>query len=124
MFTMMSPNGYPNSHLTFSTTITNSGDYDAATGTFTCSQPGNYFFYFSLLKNKSSDTVYCSLVKNGKELVRMYVDDGSSHSYDAGSNSAIEHFNLSDTAYLTSCSPIISMDYHSSFTGFLVKPDN
>ena len=131
MFTVKQPNGYPNSRLTFATTITNSGDFSASTGTFTCSQPGNYFFSVTLDKQRvdSIDQVYCTLEKNGASLANIWADpsDGD-HGGDYGSatasNTAIVHLNRGDTVYLSGCSAVNSMHVYSSFTGFLVKPDN
>ena len=131
MFTVYTPTGYPHSRLAFATTVTNTGDFDASTGTFTCSQPGNYFFSVTLVKNASErvDEVICHLYKNGGHLVPIFsnpsaASHGGDFGYDSASNSAIVHLNRGDIVYLSYCSPVSSMYGYSSFTGFLVKPDN
>ena len=103
-----------------------------STGTFTCSIAGTYHFSATLVKKRSStrvDQVYCSLYKDSSRLIYIKVDptdDDSDKGSAAVSQSIVIHLNKGDTVYLSDCigEPSTYMESWSSFTGFLLYPDN
>ncbi|XP_045179206.2 A disintegrin and metalloproteinase with thrombospondin motifs adt-1-like [Mercenaria mercenaria] len=113
--------------LTFSHTIYQiGGDFDPSTGTFTCSVPGTYHFSVNLVKDYHASYVYCYMKKNTSNLVYIQVNpDGEGESGESAvSQSTITHLNKGDTVYLGTCTSTSYMGTWSSFTGFLLYPDN
>jgi hypothetical protein len=118
--------------LTFSNTIYQQGhDFDKSTGTFTCSIPGTYHFSVTLVKKRSSsrvDQVFCQLFKGTSALINIQVDptdDDSDKGSTSISESIVLHLDKGDHVYLSLCSnPTTSMEYWSSFNGFLLYPAN
>ncbi|XP_060590202.1 complement C1q-like protein 2 [Ruditapes philippinarum] len=135
-FSVQRPKTYSNingiSKLTFSITIYQYGnDFSISTGTYTCSKSGVYHFSVTLVKKRASsrvDSVYCRLYKNRQSLIYIAVDptdDSTDKGNAAISQSIVINLNVGDTVYLTKCSdPSTYMEYWSSFTGFLLYPNN
>ncbi|XP_045177892.2 complement C1q tumor necrosis factor-related protein 4-like [Mercenaria mercenaria] len=120
------------SRLTFSSIIYQHGnDFDLSSGTYKCSIPGTYYFAATLVKKRSSsrvDLVDCDLYKNRNKLIIIKVDP-TDNDTDKGSaaisQSVVINLDKGDNVYLGSCSdPSTRMEYWSSFTGFLLYPDD
>ncbi|XP_060551315.1 coadhesin-like [Ruditapes philippinarum] len=131
-FSVGNPYNYTDK-LTFSRIIYQHGnDFDQSTGTFTCSIPGIYHFSVTLVKKRENsrvDRVFCELSKNGRSLTHIEVDptdDDTDKGSAAVSESMVIHLDRGDKVYLSSCNgqPSTYMAYWSSFTGFLLHPDN
>ncbi|XP_060562948.1 complement C1q-like protein 4 [Ruditapes philippinarum] len=135
-FSVKSPDSYSNingiAKLTFSSTIYQYGnDFSISTGTYTCSKSGVYHFSVTLVKKSSSsgvDRVNCYLFKNGQPVIYIKVDptdDDTDKGNAAISQSIVINLDVGDTVFLTYCTnPSTSMDYWSSFTGFLLYDKN
>jgi hypothetical protein len=114
--------------LTFSRTIYQYGnDFNISTGTYTRNKHGVYHFSVTLVNIRSSsrvDRAYCNLYKNRQSLIYISVDptdDDTDKGNAAISQSIVIKLDVGDTVYLASCTnPSTSMEYWSSFTGFLL----
>ncbi|XP_053385659.1 uncharacterized protein LOC123538853 [Mercenaria mercenaria] len=137
-FSVDHPYSYSNfsgtAKLTFNNTIyQHGGDFNRSTGTFTCSIPGTYHFSVTLVKKRAGtrvDQAFCTLYKDQSTLIYLRIDptdDDTDKGSAAISQSIVTHLNKGNTVYLGSCTgplPNTYMEYHSSFTGFLLYPDN
>lgn len=119
--------------LTFSHIIYQQGqDFNMTSGTFICSIPGTYHFSVTLVKMRNSDRVdrvFCDLYKNVNSTMHIEVDptdDDSDKGSAAVSESIVLHLGMNDKVYLSSCisPPSTYMENWTSFTGFLLYPDN
>lgn len=119
--------------LTFSHTIYHQGqDFNKTTGTFICSIPGTYHFSVTLVKRRNDtrvDRVYCDLKINGASKIHIEIDptdDDTDKGGAAVSESIVLHLEMDDKVYLGACNgpPSNFMDYWTTFTGFLLYPDN
>jgi hypothetical protein len=114
--------------LVFPHIINNIGNgYDNATGKFTCTIPGLYFFSFQTSHVYKSFTalVECFIFRNQDIVVGasdLRNDDGG---YSIGVSATLQ-LDTKDTVYIGGCTGIsvVYCDERSSFTGFLVRPDN
>ncbi|XP_060600749.1 complement C1q tumor necrosis factor-related protein 5-like isoform X2 [Ruditapes philippinarum] len=116
-------------------------DFNADTGTFSCSKPGVYYFTASLIKKRAYensekvDLVHCIIYKNTETMLELLVDpndgpkvDVNNISADIGStavtNSMVVRLERGDTVYLGDCdNPLTSLEPYSSFSGFLLYQD-
>ena len=109
-------------------------DFSSETGIFRCSKPGVYYFTASLVKKRALekkfekvDFVHCKIFKNTNEVLDILVDptdDDTDIGSAAVSNSVILRLASSDKVYLGDCDdPLVSLESWSSFSGFLLYPD-
>ncbi|XP_060562398.1 uncharacterized protein LOC132722019 isoform X2 [Ruditapes philippinarum] len=122
------------SKLVFPHIIDNIGNgYDIATGKFTCTIPGIYFFSFQISKmyKTLTDLVECFIYRNQFIVVGAREDPAGTNAgnddggYSIGVSAAL-HLDTKDTVYIGGCTGIgaVYTDLRSSFTGFLVRPNN
>ena len=105
-------------------------EYSTSTGIFTCRYPGLYFFSLSLIKRRDSDEpdyVYCYIKMNGVNKIRTYIDPND-HYADHGSygtsTSLVIRLAYGDRVNVGGCSAQDTIDQYSTFSGFLLKPEN
>ena len=132
-FTVEKPAAIIDGKLTFTNTILNQGDdFDPLNGEFLCTRPGTYFFSVSLAKKRDFiriDKVYCNLYKNNDTVIYAGVDpadDDTDKGNAQAHNAAVIHLKYGDSVSLQGCSspPTFFMEDWSSFTGFLLRPDD
>ena len=127
-FSVKAPKNSPTSgQLTFKTVITNEGQgYDTDTGLFTCSVPGFYYFYASLLKTYSHSSRVLCYIKTNTESVLLYVKPGSTdrEGFLPLTNSFYVHLEAGEIVKLTDCTAAATFDSSSAFSGFLVSRDS
>jgi hypothetical protein len=122
------------SKLVFPHIIDNIGNgYDIATGKFTCKIPGIYFFSFQISKmyKTLTDLVECFIYRNQFIVVGAREDPAGTNAgnddggYSIGVSAALQ-LDTKDTVYIGGCTGIgaVYTDLRSSFTGFLVRPNN
>ncbi|XP_053385726.1 uncharacterized protein LOC123538063 [Mercenaria mercenaria] len=129
-FTAIGASG--SSPLIFPTVLYNDGSgYSSNTGKFTCPLAGIYNFAATITKNYGDDISYINCVLNINSIIKVggYSDPYGSNG-DKGANfvmiSGTFHLNRNDVVYI-GCEHDASHlhgSYYSSFTGFLVTPDN
>ena len=116
--------------MAFQIVLTNEGEaFNAATGVFTCPVAGVYYFNAVLLKYYYHDGASaCSIAKNGGFLVQAHTYPGHTPRYGqyAAVNGVYTRLAVNDTVTLGGCSTPIETAVHgiSSFSGFLVTPDD
>uniref|UniRef100_A0A3B3ZIV9 C1q domain-containing protein n=1 Tax=Periophthalmus magnuspinnatus TaxID=409849 RepID=A0A3B3ZIV9_9GOBI len=96
-------------------------NYNPATGIFTATIKGVYFFRFSMHSNHSPNSVV-SLKKNGERVVSVW-DTATSDSTDMGSNAAVFPLEAGDTVYVELAANRLVYDdtmNYNTFTGFLL----
>ncbi|KAJ0001173.1 hypothetical protein NQD34_006193 [Periophthalmus magnuspinnatus] len=96
-------------------------NYNPATGIFTATIKGVYFFRFSMYSNHSPNSVV-SLKKNGERVVSVW-DTATSDSTDMGSNAAVFPLEAGDTVYVELAANRLVYDdtmNYNTFTGFLL----
>ncbi|XP_053386492.1 A disintegrin and metalloproteinase with thrombospondin motifs adt-2-like [Mercenaria mercenaria] len=112
--------------IVFPHVIENYGNgYDSSTGRFTCKVPGIYNFAVQISKVYGKSNAFeCFIYKNSvQEVGAIEGPVGQTYSM---SISATFHLNKNDYVYIGGCTGIVDYFTHrkSSFTGFLVTPDN
>ena len=122
--------GHPSNQMAFKTVLTNEGGaFNADTGVFTCPVSGYYYFNAALLKHYNHDgTAYCIIYKNGGTLVVATTRPEPSPRTGryAAVNGVYTRLAVNDAVTLGSCNTPIATAFHkySSFSGFLVTPDD
>ncbi|XP_019721476.1 C1q-related factor-like [Hippocampus comes] len=113
--------------LRFDDVVTNiGGNYDGATGKFTCKIPGTYFFIYNVLMRGGDGTsMWADLLKNGLVRASAIAQD-QDQSYDYASNSVIVHLDAGDEV----CVKLDGGKAHggnsnkySTFSGFILYAD-
>lgn len=114
--------------LRFSTVVASTGnDYATATGKFTCSLPGNYFFSLSLYKKRTITRVYdaigCFIRKNGINVIQAYLDPTDDDTDKGGyetSQFLTVNLMVGDVIDIGGCNyNSTALGTYSSFSGFL-----
>ncbi|TMS22210.1 Complement C1q-like protein 3 [Larimichthys crocea] len=87
--------------LRFDDVVTNiGGNYEGATGKFTCKIPGTYFFIYNVLMRGGDGTsMWADLIKNGLVRASAIAQD-QDQSYDYASNSVILHLDAGDEVFI------------------------
>ena len=98
------------------------GDYNINTGQFICQHPGIYIFTLHLYKEYGVDYAYCSIRKNGSNMIHIQSSPAYDNSYYEGSNTAILELTHGDRVDLGGCtSGNDTMYYWTSFSGYLLN---
>ena len=126
------------SHIVkFQTVNSNYGSgYSPKTGFFTCSHAGYYFFSVSLIKDSSSDGIWCDLLKNSVSSASLYNNpkgDGTDEGAYETSGFAFVHLNHGDTIHIKCDKKLfhfgpftlytVIINPKSSFSGFMLTSD-
>nr|XP_057918570.1 C1q-related factor-like isoform X2 [Doryrhamphus excisus] len=87
--------------LRFDDVVTNiGGNYEGATGKFTCKIPGTYFFIYNVLMRGGDGTsMWADLIKNGLVRASAIAQD-QDQSYDYASNNVILHLDAGDEVFI------------------------
>uniref|UniRef100_A0A3Q1HER5 C1q domain-containing protein n=1 Tax=Anabas testudineus TaxID=64144 RepID=A0A3Q1HER5_ANATE len=110
--------------LQYKRVFSNAGsNYNSATGIFTATVKGMYFFRFSMFNNLSqSPNSVVSLMKNGQRLTSVW-DTSGTDANDMGSNAVVIPLNLGDSVYVELQPNRIVYDdgmNYNTFSGFLL----
>ncbi|KAL0992788.1 hypothetical protein UPYG_G00098400 [Umbra pygmaea] len=113
-----------NTPLQYKNVFTNTGSsYNSATGIFTATVKGMYYFRFTMMNNLNStpNSVVC-LTKNGQRLVSVW-DTAGTDANDSGSNAVVIPLEVGDNVYVELQANRLlyddSMNYNT-FSGFLL----
>ena len=114
--------------IKFATVSTNiGGHYNSNTGVYTCEHPGIYVFTVHLYKAPSSSVSNAQtyIKQNDANTIWTYCDSSgnSDGGYYESSNTAVLHLNRGDRVNLGSGSVASTMNYLTSFSGFLLISD-
>ncbi|XP_072298245.1 complement C1q-like protein 2 [Eucyclogobius newberryi] len=97
-------------------------NYNPATGIFTATIKGVFYFRFSMFNNLSSPNSVVSLKKNGERVVSVW-DTDKSDGNDMGSNAAVLPLETGDTVYVELLANRLVYDdgmNYNTFAGFLL----
>ncbi|XP_038635611.1 C1q-related factor [Scyliorhinus canicula] len=113
--------------LKFDDVVTNLGNhYDGASGKFTCSIPGTYFFtYHVLMRGGDGTSMWADLCKNGQVRSSSIAQDADQN-YDYASNSVILHLDAGDEVYIKLDGGKAhggNYNKYSTFSGFIIYTD-
>ncbi|XP_067412339.1 C1q-related factor [Emydura macquarii macquarii] len=113
--------------LKFDDVVTNLGNsYEAATGKFTCSVPGTYFFtYHVLMRGGDGTSMWADLCKNGQVRASAIAQDADQN-YDYASNSVILHLDAGDEVFVKLDGGKAhggNSNKYSTFSGFIIYSD-
>ncbi|XP_060704712.1 C1q-related factor [Hemiscyllium ocellatum] len=113
--------------LRFDDVVTNLGNhYDGASGKFTCSIPGTYFFtYHVLMRGGDGTSMWADLCKNGQVRSSAIAQDADQN-YDYASNSVILHLDAGDEVYIKLDGGKAhggNYNKYSTFSGFIIYTD-
>ncbi|XP_061666538.1 C1q-related factor-like [Syngnathoides biaculeatus] len=113
--------------LRFDDVVTNiGGNYDGATGKFTCKIPGTYFFIYNVLMRGGDGTsMWADLLKNSLVRASAIAQD-QDQSYDYASNSVILHLDAGDEVYIKLDGGKAhggNSNKYSTFSGFILYAD-
>ncbi|KAM7137526.1 C1q-related factor [Macrochelys suwanniensis] len=113
--------------LKFDDVVTNLGNsYEAATGKFTCSVPGTYFFaYHVLMRGGDGTSMWADLCKNGQVRASAIAQDADQN-YDYASNSVILHLDAGDEVFIKLDGGKAhggNNNKYSTFSGFIIYSD-
>ncbi|XP_034559634.1 complement C1q-like protein 3 [Notolabrus celidotus] len=113
--------------LKFDDVVTNLGNhYDPATGKFTCSIPGIYFFvYHVLMRGGDGTSMWADLCKNNQVRASAIAQDADQN-YDYASNSAVLHLEPGDEIYIKLDGGKAhggNNNKYSTFSGFMLYAD-
>ncbi|KAL2097784.1 hypothetical protein ACEWY4_006991 [Coilia grayii] len=113
--------------LKFDDVVTNLGNhYDPATGKFTCSIPGIYFFvYHVLMRGGDGTSMWADLCKNNQVRASAIAQDADQN-YDYASNSVILHLEPGDEIYIKLDGGKAhggNNNKYSTFSGFMIYAD-
>ena len=100
-------------------------DYNITSGTFTCSINGVYFFVLTMYKYSIADFAYCNIRHNGTDVVEAYSNPNVKGDYGfySASTTLYIHLESGDTIDLGHCTAAGTLEYRTTFTGFLVNAD-
>ncbi|CAK6956694.1 hypothetical protein L3Q82_010302 [Scomber scombrus] len=113
--------------LRFDDVVTNiGGNYEGATGKFTCKIPGTYFFIYNVLMRGGDGTsMWADLIKNGLVRASAIAQD-QDQSYDYASNSVILHLDAGDEVFIKLDGGKAhggNSNKYSTFSGFILYAD-
>ncbi|KAK3513454.1 hypothetical protein QTP70_015448 [Hemibagrus guttatus] len=113
--------------LKFDDVVTNLGNhYDPATGKFTCSIPGIYFFvYHVLMRGGDGTSMWADLCKNNQVRASAIAQDADQN-YDYASNSVVLHLEPGDEIYIKLDGGKAhggNNNKYSTFSGFMIYAD-
>ncbi|KAL6468245.1 hypothetical protein MHYP_G00239220 [Metynnis hypsauchen] len=113
--------------LKFDDVVTNLGNhYDPATGKFTCSIPGIYFFvYHVLMRGGDGTSMWADLCKNNQVRASAIAQDADQN-YDYASNSVVLHLEPGDEIYIKLDGGKAhggNSNKYSTFSGFMLYAD-
>ncbi|XP_077470503.1 complement C1q-like protein 3b [Stigmatopora argus] len=113
--------------LKFDDVVTNLGNhYDPATGKFTCSIPGIYYFaYHVLMRGGDGTSMWADLCKNNQVRASAIAQDADQN-YDYASNSAVLHLEAGDEIYIKLDGGKAhggNNNKYSTFSGFMLYAD-
>ncbi|XP_069607484.1 C1q-related factor [Ranitomeya imitator] len=113
--------------LKFDDVVTNLGNnYDAASGRFSCTVPGTYFFtYHVLMRGGDGTSMWADLCKNGQVRASAIAQDADQN-YDYASNSVILHLDAGDEVYIKLDGGKAhggNNNKYSTFSGFIIYSD-
>ncbi|XP_054624471.1 complement C1q-like protein 3b [Dunckerocampus dactyliophorus] len=113
--------------LKFDDVVTNLGNhYDPATGKFTCSIPGIYFFvYHVLMRGGDGTSMWADLCKNNQVRASAIAQDADQN-YDYASNSVVLHLEPGDEIYIKLDGGKAhggNNNKYSTFSGFMLYAD-
>uniref|UniRef100_A0A8C7XH38 Complement component 1, q subcomponent-like 3a n=1 Tax=Oryzias sinensis TaxID=183150 RepID=A0A8C7XH38_9TELE len=113
--------------LKFDDVVTNLGNhYDPASGRFTCSIPGIYFFtYHVLMRGGDGTSMWADLCKNNQVRASAIAQDADQN-YDYASNSAVLHLEPGDEVYVKLDGGKAhggNNNKYSTFSGFIIYAD-
>ncbi|XP_053721440.1 C1q-related factor-like isoform X3 [Synchiropus splendidus] len=113
--------------LRFDDVVTNiGGNYEGASGKFTCKIPGTYFFIYNVLMRGGDGTsMWADLIKNGLVRASAIAQD-QDQSYDYASNSAILHLDAGDEVFIKLDGGKAhggNSNKYSTFSGFILYAD-
>ncbi|XP_077358737.1 C1q-related factor-like [Festucalex cinctus] len=113
--------------LRFDDVVTNiGGNYDGATGKFTCKIAGTYFFIYNVLMRGGDGTsMWADLLKNALVRASAIAQD-QDQSYDYASNSVILHLDAGDEVYVKLDGGKAhggNSNKYSTFSGFILYAD-
>ena len=118
--------GHYSGTVRFNNVLTNVGNrYNSTTGKFTCDVPGIYYFSLVVYKTARADLASCFIRKNHHNTIEAFsnpvpMDDGG---YFEASTSVVLDLAHGDTVDLAGCTHPSTMEWLTSFSGFLVSPD-
>uniref|UniRef100_A0AAY5L9U4 C1q domain-containing protein n=1 Tax=Esox lucius TaxID=8010 RepID=A0AAY5L9U4_ESOLU len=97
--------------------------YNPATGVFTATVKGMYYFRFTMMNNQGNppSSAVC-LTKNGQRLVSVW-DTAGNDSHDSGSNAVVIPLELGDQVYVELQANRLIYDdtlHYNTFSGFLL----
>ncbi|XP_037644155.1 complement C1q-like protein 3b [Sebastes umbrosus] len=113
--------------LKFDDVVTNLGNhYDPASGKFTCSIPGIYFFvYHVLMRGGDGTSMWADLCKNNQVRASAIAQDADQN-YDYASNSVVLHLEPGDEIYIKLDGGKAhggNNNKYSTFSGFMLYAD-
>ncbi|XP_056267261.1 complement C1q-like protein 3 [Pseudoliparis swirei] len=113
--------------LKFDDVVTNLGNhYDPASGKFTCSIPGIYYFiYHVLMRGGDGTSMWADLCKNNQVRASAIAQDADQN-YDYASNSAVLHLEPGDEIYIKLDGGKAhggNNNKYSTFSGFMLYAD-
>ncbi|KAM8838195.1 complement C1q-like protein 3b [Synchiropus picturatus] len=113
--------------LKFDDVVTNLGNhYDPATGKFTCSIPGIYYFiYHVLMRGGDGTSMWADLCKNNQVRASAIAQDADQN-YDYASNSVVLHLEPGDEIYIKLDGGKAhggNNNKYSTFSGFMLYAD-
>nr|XP_056719305.1 C1q-related factor [Euleptes europaea] len=113
--------------LKFDDVVTNLGNgYEAASGRFTCTIPGTYFFtYHVLMRGGDGTSMWADLCKNGQVRASAIAQDADQN-YDYASNSVILHLDAGDEVFIKLDGGKAhggNNNKYSTFSGFIIYSD-
>ncbi|KAL0992789.1 hypothetical protein UPYG_G00098410 [Umbra pygmaea] len=113
-----------NTPLQYKNVFANTGSsYNPATGIFTATVKGMYYFRFTVMNNLNStpNSVVC-LTKNGQRLVSVW-DTTGTDAHDSGSNAVVLPLEVGDNVYVELQANRVVYDdtmNYNTFSGFLL----
>ncbi|XP_061910826.1 C1q-related factor-like [Entelurus aequoreus] len=113
--------------LRFDDVVTNiGGNFEGATGKFTCKIPGTYFFIYNVLMRGGDGTsMWADLIKNGLVRASAIAQD-QDQSYDYASNNVILHLDAGDEVFIKLDGGKAhggNSNKYSTFSGFILYAD-
>ncbi|XP_067089153.1 complement C1q-like protein 3 [Osmerus mordax] len=109
-------------HLKYKNVYSNMGNsYNPATGIFTASVKGMYYFRFSMMNSATPNSVV-SLMKNDQRLASVW-DTSGTDANDIGSNAAVIPLEVGDNVYINLAANRLIYDdgmNYNTFSGFLL----